>query len=168
MQISTFKIGSIYWGVDILMIKEIGHLQDVTPIPGALPFNYGLMNLRGHVVTVISPLLFMDQDIEIVPHKNKLIIFKTDDQLIPLVDRGTISKISLGSDYIGLVIESIGDVLEIEGGQKIVPPTANIPEKIKKVVSGVWQTKSDLIMMLDLPKLFALIAQNEGEKSHVS
>lgn len=167
MQISTFKIGSVFWGVDILLVKEIGHLQEVTPIPGASGFNYGLMNLRGHVVTVISPVLFMDQNVDISTDKNKLLIFKIDEQLIPLIDRGMIARISLGSDYIGLVVDAVGDVVEIEGGQKVLPPTANIPDKIKKVVSGVWQTKDQLIMMLDLPKLFSLIAQNDGEKINV-
>jgi purine-binding chemotaxis protein CheW len=81
MQISTFTIGEELYGIDILLIKEIGHLQEVTPIPGALPYNYGLMNLRGRVISIIHPMLFVNYSNEVSLVKNRIVIFKTDDFL---------------------------------------------------------------------------------------
>ena len=168
MLISTFKIGEEFYGVDILLIKEIGHLQEVTPIPGAKSFNYGLMNLRGHVISIIHPMLFMNYLGIISPAKNRILIFKTDEYLEPLIEQMHIPKISLGNDSLGLIVDNICDVIEIDNTKSILPPTSNIPSRLMKVISGVIQQENNVILILDTQKLYAMICQNHLQESEVS
>lgn len=153
MQISTFRIGEQLYGINIIYIKEICNLLEIFPIPGAKKFEYGLMNLRGNVISVIHPSLFTEYDNNLLGTKNKLLIFKNDDYLRPLLDIDLLKKpMSLGKDLIGLIIDTISDVIEIDDEKEIGPLTPNIPEKLNRILSGVIYHNRQLILIIDLQK----------------
>lgn len=171
MQVSTFKIGNDLFGVDILLIKEISLLQEVTPIPGAPSYNYGLMNLRGRVISIIHPMIFVKEVGQVLPLKNRILIFKTDEHLAPLITHNQISPIALGNDSLGLIVDNIGEVIEIDHKKDILPPTSNIPSKLMAVIQGVVQLEKEVILILNLQNLYHLICQNfqkVTEDQHVS
>ncbi|MRR37700.1 hypothetical protein EG829_24210, partial [bacterium] len=50
IQLACFRVGDVYYALDILRIREIIRPQKLTPIPRAPEFVEGVINLRGAVI----------------------------------------------------------------------------------------------------------------------
>ncbi len=50
----TFTLGSEHYGVEILRIREIIGLLDITPMPNTPDYIKGVINLRGKIIPVID------------------------------------------------------------------------------------------------------------------
>jgi chemotaxis signal transduction protein len=87
--------------------------------------------------------------------------------MISLIEQAHIRKISLGNDSLGLIVDDIGDVIEI-AEKDILPPTSNTPVKLLKVISGVIQLEKGVILMLDLAKLYNMICQNTQKETDIN
>ena len=53
-QFSTFFVGDLFFGVDVLNVQEVLRFQQMTPVPQAPGVIEGLINLRGQIVTAID------------------------------------------------------------------------------------------------------------------
>ena len=54
IQVACLKMGDGLYAVDIMRIKEIIKLPKLAPLPRALPFVEGVINLRGSVIPVVD------------------------------------------------------------------------------------------------------------------
>lgn len=54
IQVACLKMGDGLYAVDIMRIKEIIRLPKLAPLPRALPFVEGVINLRGCVIPVVD------------------------------------------------------------------------------------------------------------------
>ena len=52
--LATFYVGDALCGMDILTIQEINKMMDMTIVPHAPDYVMGILNLRGHIITVID------------------------------------------------------------------------------------------------------------------
>ena len=50
----TFNLGDEQYGVEILKVKEINGLMEITNVPRTPDFVRGVINLRGKVIPVID------------------------------------------------------------------------------------------------------------------
>src|ERR1035438_10813755 len=53
-QFSTFYVGDLFFGVDVLHVQEVLCFQPMTSVPQAPEVIEGLINLRGQIVTAID------------------------------------------------------------------------------------------------------------------
>ena len=54
MLVSVFRLGDIYLGINIVLIREINRSSDCTPVPGSQDYIRGLLNIRGRVITLFD------------------------------------------------------------------------------------------------------------------
>lgn len=155
-QLSTFRIGEELFGIDLLYTKEISRIHDITAVPEAPPFVFGLMNLRGQIVTVIKPSVIMEKPEKAIDTDTRLLILKTRSQAEILVKRGLASNVTLGEDALALVIDDVEDVVEFED-DALTPAPPHIKGKHRDLVLGVVQRKSGLIVVLNCEQLFRRI-----------
>jgi chemotaxis signal transduction protein len=152
-QICTFRIGTEYFGVDILLVREISKFQEITPVPGAKDFHYGLMNLRGHVITIIHPSIFVNDVKDVNREEDRLIIFKNDELVHGLIDKKLIDPKTMGPDFIGLIISGVTDVIDIDPSKDILVPSPNLPEKVRSICDGIIRREKHVITLLNMPSL---------------
>ena len=50
----TFKLGREEYGLELVRVREIIALMDITPVPLAPDYVRGVMNLRGRVIPVVD------------------------------------------------------------------------------------------------------------------
>src|SRR6267154_1054845 len=50
----TFKLGKEEFGIQVLRVKEIMGVQDITAVPGTPPHLKGVLNLRGKIIPVVD------------------------------------------------------------------------------------------------------------------
>lgn len=151
-QVATFHIGDELFGVDILLTKEIGKLQEITDVPLSPEFILGLMNLRGQIVTVMDPGVFLDQKSQVAPEERRLIILKNQGELDELYRNDLIEPIQTSRDTLAIVIDRIGDVIEVDADD-IRPTPPNLSVVKKEYVSGIIQQQTKLIILLDMSAL---------------
>ena len=53
-QYSTFFVGDLFFGIDVLSVQEVLRFQEMTCVPLAPEVIEGLINLRGQIVTAID------------------------------------------------------------------------------------------------------------------
>ena len=140
-QYCTFYVGGKFYGINVKNVQEIIRYQDMTSVPLADSVIKGLINLRGQIVTAIDlrrRLGLKQRKKEDVPMN---VIIKTDD--------GAVS----------LLVDEIGDVIEVDDGIYESPPQ-NLRGKAKELTTGVYKLKDKLLMTLDIDKIFEFSALN--------
>jgi len=140
-QITIFKVGETLLGLDILTVKEIHRHMELTPIPGAPKHLSGLMNLRGRIVTVVelSVCLHLEEN----DGEKILLILKTDSEIRQYQQRGLLTDVSLGEDIVGLLINSMEDVLDVED-EDILPTPPNIGSVDRQLIQGVIKLEKEI------------------------
>jgi purine-binding chemotaxis protein CheW len=159
-QIATFKIGEEIFGIDLLLTKEISRIHEITSVPEAPSHIYGLMNLRGQIVTVVKPAIIMKKDETELTEDSRLVILKTKGQAEILLKRQLIDEATVGEDPCALVIDDVRDVVEYSE-DALAPAPPHIAEKLRDLVKGVVQRNKDLIVVLNVDKIIEKIQDYE-------
>jgi purine-binding chemotaxis protein CheW len=159
-QIATFQIGDEIFGINILLTKEIGKRNEITRVPQAPDFILGLMNLRGQIVTIMDPGVFLDQKSRPgTTTEQRLIILKKENELEPLRKKNLIRDNHMSKDPLAIVVDRISDIITVEP-EHILPPPPNLPVAKKEFVSGIVQMKDQLIILLAISRLAEMCIKN--------
>lgn len=136
IEMATFYVGNALFGMDILKVQEINKSLDMTSVPQAPEYVKGILNLRGQIVTII--------DLGIKLGLSKIEIGSETRNII----------VNSKNEYIGLLVERIGDV-ERTSEDKIEAPPANIGGVKAKFFEGVCKKENRLIGILNVEKVLS-------------
>jgi len=130
----TFVLGSVYYGLDIQFVREIIGMQDITVVPDVPPFIKGVINLRGKVIPVMDV------------RKR----FKMASR--PYDDRTCIIVIHVGDWLVGLVVDTVSEVLDIPEAD-IEPPPEAFGRRQDHFIAGMGKVGDEVRMLIDARKL---------------
>ena len=153
----TFKSGNEYFGLKIQYVNEIIVFQEITKIPESENYIKGLINLRGKIIPVIDVRLRFKQD----PFE--------------YTDRTCIIVVNVKNIVVGLIVEQIAEVVEIQEENIIPSPSVGKADKSQnKYVYAIGKVGDQVKLLLDPDRLLndeeitALDpnadAENEGEE----
>jgi purine-binding chemotaxis protein CheW len=133
LQFCTFYLDKLLFGVELKSVQEVIRSLDVTQVPLAPAVVSGLINLRGQIVTAVDlrRRLELDPRPADVPAMN--IVVSSDD--------GAVS----------LLVDEIGDVVEVEQDTFEVPPET-LRGAVREVITGVHKLNGRLMLVLDTGK----------------
>ena len=132
----TFKSGNEYYGIKIQYVNEIVGFQDITPVPETESYIMGLINLRGKIIPVIDVQKRFGQE----PSEYN--------------DRTCIVVINVQSTVVGLIIENIAEVVEIQEENILPPPSIGRSDRVQnKYVYGIGKVGDSVKLLLDPDKL---------------
>jgi purine-binding chemotaxis protein CheW len=132
-QFSTFLIDDLFFGVDVLDVQEVLRAQQMTPVPQAPDVVEGLINLRGQIVTAIDMRRRLQMPKLATGQPPMNIVVSTQD--------GAVS----------LLVDEIGDVLDMEASNYERPPD-NLDPAARELIRGVYKMKDRLMLVLDTEK----------------
>lgn len=129
LQACTFWLGERLFGLDIAMVQEVLRFQVMTPVPLSPTAIHGLINLRGQIVTAID----LRTCLRLPPRED---------------DEDTMNVVVRTPDgIVALLVDEIGDVLELdEAGFE--PPPETIDPEIRHLIHGVYKLEETLLLML--------------------
>ena len=130
---STFFIADLFFGVDVLHVQEVLRFQPMTPVPQAPDVVEGLINLRGQIVTAIDM-------------RRRLQMEKLGGGQSPMN-----IVVSSPDGAVSLLVDEIGDVLEMDAANYERPPD-NLDPAARELISGVYKMKDGLLLVLDTEK----------------
>ncbi len=99
----TFKLGGEEYGLEIIKVREIIGLMDITEVPKIPHYFRGIINLRGQVIPVMELRLKFGMEIT----------EDTEQTCVIVVEVNSGGK----SVSTGLLVDSVSEVLDISGDQ---------------------------------------------------
>ncbi|MHB8764651.1 MAG: chemotaxis protein CheW [Deferrisomatales bacterium] len=143
-QLVTFHVGAEEFGVDILHVREINRMMEITRVPHAPEFVEGVVNLRGQVIPVVD--LRKRFGLAAVAHdKNTRIV------VVELTDK-----------VVGFLVDSVSEVLRVPASL-IEPPPPIVGSVDSKYIEGVVRLEDRLMILLDLQWLLTRGESHELE-----
>lgn len=132
----TFKSGSEYFGLEIQYVQQIIQFQAITKIPETEDYIKGLINLRGKIIPVV--------DVRVR--------FKQGE--CEYNDKTCILVITVKDTTVGLIVEQIAEVVEIQKENILPPPTIGRNDRgHNKYVYGIGKVGTSVKLLLDPEKL---------------
>ncbi len=161
-QYVTFRLNGRLMGMDILLVREINQLMEITKVHRAPDFIVGLINLRGQIVTIFNlakRLNMYGRDDPKDKEQSHNIILKSNNELISIRLREKREDLFSTDEMVGLRVDEIGDVMEIEN-ERIGPIPANTKHSDHRFLSGVVPLEDELLLILDVAAILSKEVEN--------
>ena len=133
LQYCTFYLHDFFFGIEVKNVQEVIRFQEMTPIPLAPDCVEGFINLRGQIVTAVDlrrRLSFPPRDGDKRP-------------MNVIVDSN--------GEPVSLLVDQIGDVLEVEQSLFELPPDT-LQGIAREVIDGVYKLQGQLLLVLNITK----------------
>ena len=135
----TFRVDDLLFGIEVRRVQEVIRYQPTTRVPLASALVHGLMNLRGQIVSALNL-------------RERLGIAPVDDDSRPMnvvirADDGPIS----------LLVDEIGDVVQVEQGSFEPPPETLCGEQ-RELMKGAYKLDGQLLLILDTERVIRVAA----------
>ncbi len=142
IQLVNFLVDHEEYGVEVLKVREIIRMTDVTRVPNAPAFVDGVFNLRGKVIPIISlrkrlslPLVEYDSNTRII-------------------------VIDLDNDLTGIIVDSVAEVIRITSDDIQPAPEGTTHDSNGSLFSGLVNRGERLLILLSLDMLLNSTAKS--------
>lgn len=130
MQVVIFKVNEEQFAVEASSVQSINDMMEITNVPKSPAYIKGLINLRGNIISLLDINLLLDIEKGAVDQENIIIL-------------------NLKDESVGVTVDQVDEVLEIE---------TNLIEKIetdkdKAYIKGVINFKDRIVTLIDISKL---------------
>jgi purine-binding chemotaxis protein CheW len=137
----TFKLANEEYGLEILKVREIIGLMDITRVPCTQEFMSGVINLRGKVIPVIDLRL-----------KFAMEACKATEQTVIIVVQYSLHGRNM---TMGLLVDQVLEVLSIEGNQIEPPPEFGSSHVDNDFILGIGKAEKRVIFLLDIGRVLS-------------
>ncbi|MDF2843980.1 MAG: chemotaxis signal transduction protein [Herbinix sp.] len=131
----TFSMGNETYGMEIRYVTEIIGIQPITEVPELPNYIRGIINLRGKIIAVMDVRLRFKKEYLEYNDRTCIVVIDTKDMLI------------------GLIVDSVSEVLAISEDEIVAPPDIN--KNSQKYIKAIGKTGSEVKLLLDCEKLLS-------------
>jgi purine-binding chemotaxis protein CheW len=137
----TFQLAGEDYGLQILKVREIIGLLEITRVPRAPAFIRGVINLRGRVIPVVDLRM-----------KFGMAATEATEQTVVIV-----LQVALGDRTLtmGVLVDRVLEVLNIEGTAIEPPPDLGGGTAGDDFILGVGKTAHRVVFLLDIAKVLS-------------
>ena len=132
----TFVLSNEEYGIEILKVREIIGLMDITSVPQTPDYMKGVINLRGKVIPVIDLRMKFSMPEEEHTQETCVIV------------------VEVNGTSIGLIVDSVSEVSDIGSGE-----IENAPKFGQGIdtsfIMGLGKVKEKIIIMLDIDEVLS-------------
>ncbi|CAG8998361.1 MAG: Chemotaxis protein CheW [Candidatus Celerinatantimonas neptuna] len=136
LQWVTFQLENETYGINVMQVQEVLRYSEIAPVPGAPDYVLGIINLRGNVVTVIDTRSRFGLSSAEVTDNSRIVIIEAEKQVI------------------GILVDSVAEVVYLRGSEIDTAPNVGTEESAK-FIQGVSNRDGQLLILVDLNKLLS-------------
>lgn len=129
----TFTLGKESYGIGIRHVTEIIGIQPTTEVPELPEYIRGIINLRGKIIPVMDVRLRFKKEFRDYNDRTCIIVIETKD--VP----------------VGLIVDSVSEVLSIPETEIVDPP--NLGKTSNRYIKGIGKIDDEVKLILDCDKL---------------
>jgi purine-binding chemotaxis protein CheW len=126
-----FFLGNENYAVKLLEVQEVIPVPETTALPNSPAYYVGIMNLRGKIISIVDL-------------RKRLNITGSDED-----SENAVVIMNFGSIRIGVVVDAINKVLNVESGEVSEVPEVN-SQINAKYINGLYKSQDSLTVLLDL------------------
>ncbi len=134
LQLVSFLIEDVEYGVDILAVHEILRYPDITRLPNTPKYIKGVINLRGNVIPVVDIRTRFGYPVGKVTDLTRIIVIETNEKLV------------------GLLVDNVHQVVRIPHAN-VDPPSELIEGVSEEFIRGIGRLRDRLIVILNLSSI---------------
>lgn len=132
----TFAIGNESYGIEVRYVTEIVGIQKITEIPELPEYVKGIINLRGKIIPVMDVRLRFKKE----PKEYN--------------DRTCVIVIDIKDMSIGLIVDTVSEVITIPEEDIVVPPEMNRGFN-NRYIKNIGKVGNDVKLLIDCEKLLS-------------
>jgi purine-binding chemotaxis protein CheW len=140
-QYSTFSVGNLFFGIEVLEVQEVLRYLEMTKVPLAPKVIEGLINLRGQIITAVDMRSRLG-----LPKRPE---GETPMNMVVRSDDGAVS----------LLVDEIGDVLEVHADSYESTPDS-LPAEQRELIRGIYKLEGRLLLVLHTERVLQTAAAN--------
>ena len=133
----TFKLAEEEYGLEILTVREIMGMMEITMVPQTPGYLKGVINLRGKVIPVID--LRSKFGMEECEYSKETCIIVVDVQNI----------------LMGIIVDTVSEVIDVNGSE-IEPPPKFSTNIRTDFIMGIGKTKKNIVILLDIDRVLSV------------
>jgi purine-binding chemotaxis protein CheW len=130
-----FRIGKESYGIGIRNIIEIIELQNISEVPDMPGYVKGVINLRGKVIPIVDLRLRFDFPARAYDDRTCIVVTEVD------------------RSYIGLVVDTVEEVMEIPEEKIEPPPRFKSVASRDRYISGMGKVGETVKIIIDVEKV---------------
>ncbi len=131
-----FSLGNESYGIEIQYVTEIIGIQTIIEVPEVPDYVKGIINLRGKIIPVMDVRLR----------------FKKEAR--EYIDRTCVIIVDIQELSIGLIVDSVSEVLTIPEEDMVDPPQLNKGNN-SRYIKSIGKVGNDVKLLLDCEKLLS-------------
>ena len=136
IQVACLRLEDGLYAVDIMRIREIIKLPKLAPLPRALPFVEGVINLRGSVIPVVD--LRKRFGLPAVEH----------------TDASRLLILSIAGQSLGLIVDEVTEMITVPV-RELKPPPRGVRMVGGEYMVGVFLVREVPVMLLNIDALLS-------------
>jgi purine-binding chemotaxis protein CheW len=137
----TFQLAQEVYGLEILKVREIIGLMDITRVPRSADFIRGVINLRGKVIPVVDLRLKFGMERTEATDQTVIIVVQCAVDGRPLT--------------MGLLVDQVLEVLSIDGAQIEPAPSLAHAQLDEEFILGVGKHEKRIVFLLDIARILS-------------
>lgn len=130
-----FNLGDEAYGIDIKIVSEMIGIQPIAQLPEMPEYIRGIINLRGKIIPVMDIRLRFKKTIKEYDWRTCIIVIDIDDLMI------------------GLIVDSVAEVVSISQDEIVSPPS--LTQVNNGFIKGIGKIGDQVKMLIDCEKLIA-------------
>jgi purine-binding chemotaxis protein CheW len=131
-QYVVVKIGNEQYGIDIKYVDNIVRMQRITRVPKAQAYFYGVINIRGEIIPVMSLRKKFDLTADEYTNSTRILIIKIEPQAA-----------------VGMIVDEVKEVITLENDS--IDKVQNKAGDEKSIfLEGVGKYKDTLVSLLNI------------------
>ncbi|MCR4721101.1 MAG: chemotaxis protein CheW [Lachnospiraceae bacterium] len=128
-------IGNEQYGIDIRFIDNIVKMQRITRVPKAQPYFYGVINIRGEIIPVMSLRVKFGLEADEFTKKTRILIVKPEQQA-----------------PVGFIVDEVKEVVNL--AESDIDKSSSTAEQ-GSFISGVGKHSKGLISLMNVAAVIA-------------
>jgi chemotaxis signal transduction protein len=134
----TFILAEQLFAIDILRIKEIIKMVEITSVPDVPSDILGMIDLRGSLIPIIDPKIIFNMEQTEYTRKSVIIVLEAEVN----------GKIS----HLGIVVDAVSEVTSINAAEIETPPS-HVKNNKTNYMLAIAKMKSKLCILVNIEKL---------------
>jgi purine-binding chemotaxis protein CheW len=135
-QLISFTVGTEEYGLELLRVKEVIRMRQITWLPKAPSCVKGIINLRSDVIPIVG------------------LRDRFGLQSIEHTEMTRVIVVEVGGRLVGMVVDSASQVVRLPADQ-FDPPPPMVGEADRGFITAVGKMGDKLIIMIDVDRVFS-------------
>lgn len=136
-QLVSFHLDNEEYGVEVLKVREIIRMINITHMPNTPPYVEGIINLRGKVIPIISM-------------RRRFGLTDTENN-----SQTRVIIMDVGGELLGFTVDSVSEVIRISAAEIQPSPSVASGGVGQEYIEGVINHGDRLLVLLNLDMMFS-------------